>query len=144
MPNRLLLIGWEAADWKILHPLIDAGEMPSLRRIVETGISGQLLCTQPMTSVSQWTTIVTGKRCWQHRACHPIETVTAGGQGVPAGASGWGSSALWELLAQAGKRNLAVGWPATRGAQCPQSLIVSDGYARPTAAPGIKPWPPAA
>jgi hypothetical protein len=144
MPNRVLLIGWEAADWKLLHPLIDAGEMPSLRRIVESGISGQLRCTQPMTSVSQWTTIVTGKRPWQHRVCHPIETVTAAGQGVPAGASDWRSAALWEILAQAGKRNLVVGWPATGGAQCPRSLIVSDGYARPTDAPGIKPWPPAA
>ena len=28
--NRLLLVGWDAADWKIIDPLLAAGEMPHL------------------------------------------------------------------------------------------------------------------
>ena len=39
---RLLLVGWDAADWKLIHPLIDSGRMPTLRRIVEDGVSGTL------------------------------------------------------------------------------------------------------
>ena len=73
--KRLLLVGWDAADWKILHPLIDAGQMPALRRIVEGGASGALLCTQPPVPVALWTTVATGKRLWQHRVSHPIEKV---------------------------------------------------------------------
>ena len=35
MHKRKLLVGWDAADWRILHPLIDSGEMPTLNRLVE-------------------------------------------------------------------------------------------------------------
>ena len=144
MANRLLLVGWDAADWRILHPLIDAGELPALRRIVETGASGQLLGTQPLVPVAQWTTIATGKRPWQHRVCHPIERITRANQAVPVTAARRRSLALWEMLAQAGKRSLVVGWPATHGGRPENTVVVSDRYAEPTAGPGIKPWPPAA
>lgn len=144
MANRLLLIGWDAADWRILHPLIDAGEMPVLRRIVEAGASGQLLSTQPLVPAAQWTTIATGKRPWQHRVCHPIERIAGANEAVPVTAERRRARALWEMLAQAGKRSLVVGWPATHGGRTENTVIVSDRYAQPTAGPGIKPWPPPA
>ena len=31
--KRLLLVGWDSADWKIMHPMIDAGHLP--------GVAGQ-------------------------------------------------------------------------------------------------------
>jgi hypothetical protein len=30
------LVGWDAADWKVIHPLMDAGKMPNVQRLVET------------------------------------------------------------------------------------------------------------
>jgi tetratricopeptide (TPR) repeat protein len=143
MANRLLLAGWDAADWKILHPLIDAGEMPALRRLVETGASGALLCTQPPVPVAQWASMATGKRPWQHRVCHPIERITDANEAVPINADRWCALPLWEMLARAGKRSVVVGWPATHGGRTKNTVLVSDRYAHPTAAPGIKPWPPA-
>jgi Flp pilus assembly protein TadD len=144
MAKRMLLVGWDAADWRILHPLIDAGEMPALRRIVEAGASGQLLGTQPLVPVAQWTSIATGKRPWQHRVCHAVERITGANQAVPVTAAQRRSQALWEMLAQAGKRSLVVGWPATHGERTDNTVLVSDRFAQPTAGPGIKPWPPPA
>ena len=40
--KRLLLIGWDSADWKIMHPLIDRGELRGVERLVERGTSGNL------------------------------------------------------------------------------------------------------
>jgi predicted AlkP superfamily phosphohydrolase/phosphomutase len=131
MAGRLLLVGWDAADWKILHPMIDAGEMPALQRIVETGASGALLCVQPQVPVAQWTSIATGKRPWQHRVCHP----RMGGRSH--------SLALWDILGRSGKKSLVVGWPATHGARSENTVLVSERYANPTAGPDVKPWPPA-
>ncbi len=142
--DRLLLVGWDAADWRILHPLIDAGEMPVLRRFVEAGASGRLLATQPLVPVAQWTSLVTGKRAWQHRVCHPAERITGANQAVPVTAARRRARALWDVLAQVGKRSLVVGWPATHGERAGNAVIVSDRFAEPTAGPGIKPWPPAA
>jgi predicted AlkP superfamily phosphohydrolase/phosphomutase/Flp pilus assembly protein TadD len=115
--------------------------MPALRRIVEAGASGALLCSQPPVPVAQWTSLVTGKRPWQHRVCHPIERISDTGGAVAVTATRRRSLALWEMLAQAGKRSLIVGWPATHGERTENAVLVSDRYAVPTAGPGVKPWP---
>jgi len=48
LPKRkVLLIGWDAADWKVIMPLIDAGKMPNLAKLVETGICGNMATLQP-------------------------------------------------------------------------------------------------
>jgi hypothetical protein len=31
---KVLLIGWDAADWKVIMPLVDAGKMPNLARLI--------------------------------------------------------------------------------------------------------------
>jgi len=30
LAKKLLLVGWDAADWQLMHPLIDSGRMPHL------------------------------------------------------------------------------------------------------------------
>ena len=35
--RRVLLIGWDAADWQVIHPLVDAGLMPTLEGIINDG-----------------------------------------------------------------------------------------------------------
>ena len=142
--RRLLLVGWEAADWRILHPLLDAGELPALRRIVERGVSGRLLGTQPLVAAAQWTSLATGKRPWQHRVCHAWEWASEAARAVPVSAAARRSVALWEMLARQGRQSVVVGWPATHGGRLENLRLVSDRYAQPTAGPGLHPWPPAA
>jgi tetratricopeptide (TPR) repeat protein len=143
MIRRILLVGWEAADWRLLHPLIDTGKMPALRSIVESGASGTLFSAQPLVPAALWTSLVTGKRLWQHRVCHQQELDAATRRAVPVSAAQRRARALWEMLADHGKRSLVVGWAATHGARGDHAAIVSNRYAEPTAGPGVKPWPPA-
>ncbi len=42
LTRRVLLIGWDAADWHIIQPLMEAGQMPVLQRLVEYGTSGKI------------------------------------------------------------------------------------------------------
>ncbi len=143
MSKKLLLIGWEAADWKILHPLIDSGRMPAFDRIVENGVSGTLLSGQPLAPAAQWTSLVTGKRPWQHRVCHQFQWDQAAQRPVAVPDAQRRSLPLWEMLGREGKKSLLVGWPATHGAHSDHAVIVSNRYSEPTAGPGVKPWPPA-
>ncbi len=142
MPGRLLLIEWDAADWKVLHPLMDAGKMPALNRLVEEGVSGELLSLRPFIPASVCTSIVTGKRAWQHGVCHAMEP---GPQGrlVAASADARRTAALWQMLSHAGRRSIVVGWPASHEEKNCNCILVSDRYHKPTAGPGIQPWPPA-
>ena len=142
MSKRLLLVEWDAADWKVLHPMIDADEMPALKRLVEGGASGELLSLQPLVPAMLCTSMMTGKRAWQHGICHSIEP---GENGNPKAITGSHrhSAALWQMLAHEGKQCLLIGWPASHGERVQNTTIVSDRFAEPTAGPGIKPWPPA-
>jgi len=143
MSHRLLLIELEAADWKVFHPLIDAGEMPAFTGLIENGASGQLLAAHPLLPPLLSTSVVTGKRAWQHGICNSVEAVPDHRQRVSIPAARRRSSALWEMLAYAGRRCLVIGWPATHGERTDNSIIISDRYPEPTAGPGIKPWPTA-
>ena len=40
--RKILLIGWDVADWKVIHPLKDQGKMPTLQRLVEGGVMANL------------------------------------------------------------------------------------------------------
>ena len=64
--KKLLLIGWDAADWKVINPLLDRGQMPHLARLVAEGASGNLATIEPPLSPMLWTSIATGKRPGKH------------------------------------------------------------------------------
>jgi len=61
MTSKVLLIGWDAADWKIIHPLIDNGKMPNMAKFIEQGVIGNLATLYPELSPMLWTSIATGK-----------------------------------------------------------------------------------
>ena len=64
--KKVLVIGWDAADWKFLNPLIDAGLMPTLKKLIEGGSMGRLATLDPPLSPTLWTSIATGKRPYKH------------------------------------------------------------------------------
>ena len=64
--RRVLLVGWDAADWRVIHPLLDAGKMPVLERLVGEGTMANLATLHPVLSPMLWTSIATGKRPYKH------------------------------------------------------------------------------
>ena len=38
---KFLLLGWDAADGKVINPLIDKGQMPALESIINKGCMGK-------------------------------------------------------------------------------------------------------
>jgi predicted AlkP superfamily phosphohydrolase/phosphomutase len=63
---RLLLIGWDAADWKTIDRLVDQGDMPIMKGLIERGTRGNLTTLHPVLSPMLWTSIATGKRPFKH------------------------------------------------------------------------------
>ena len=64
--KKVLLIGWDAADWKAINQIMDAGEMPALENMVNNGVIGNLATLEPPLSPMMWTSIATGKRADKH------------------------------------------------------------------------------
>ena len=63
---KVFVLGLDGATWDILRPLMDAGDMPNLARLVEQGSSGTLRSVFPPLSPVAWTGVMTGKNSGKH------------------------------------------------------------------------------
>jgi len=140
-PRRVLLIGWDAADWKVIHPLVDAGRMPHLASLIEGGVCGNLATLQPVLSPMLWTSIATGKRPYKHGIHGFSEPDPVTGGIRPVTNLSRRTKAIWNMLNQSDLKSVTIGWwPSNPVEELSRGVMVSNGYQR---APGSDPakWP---
>ncbi len=128
--KRVLLIGWDAADWSFLTPLLEAGQMPNLQCLIENGASGRIATLQPVLSPILWTSIATGKRGDKHGILGFVEP-TPDGQGVrPVSSTSRQAKALWNILSQSGRDSVVVNWFASHPAEAIRGAVVSNRFSQ--------------
>lgn len=140
MPKpRVLLIGWDAADWKVIQPLLDAGQMPHLARLIAGGVRGNISTLYPVLSPMLWTSIATGKRAYQH-GLHGFSEPLPDGSGVrPITLLSRKTKAVWNILNQTGHRSIVAGWWPSHPVEPINGVMVSNHFARPVGKPGEAP-----
>jgi predicted Zn-dependent protease len=126
--KRLLLVGWDSADWKLIHPLMDAGLMPTLEKLVHSGTSGNLTTLEPQLSPMLWTSIATGKMAYHHGVPGFTEVDSQSGAIVPVSAATRKCQTVWEILAERGLKSHIVSWFATQGEANLPGKMVSNMY----------------
>jgi hypothetical protein len=106
-PPRVLVVGLDGGDWDVMEPLIEAGELPNIGALVESGVRADFDC----------------KPAWPAFACFcpPVWTTISTGQ--PAGVHGYFNlgqpssdvrvPTLWDLLAADGRHAILSSWRAT-------------------------------
>src|SRR5919106_6662258 len=72
---RVLLIGWDGADWRILDPLLERGHLPNLRSLIDRGQKDVLRSTVPTHSWAAWPSFLTGVDPADHGVYDILETV---------------------------------------------------------------------
>jgi predicted AlkP superfamily phosphohydrolase/phosphomutase len=63
---RVLLIGWDGADWRILDPMLAEGMLPNLQALIDRGAKGVLKSTIPNHSWAAWPSFLTGMEPSNH------------------------------------------------------------------------------
>ena len=139
MSAKVLLVGWDAADWKIIEPLMERGLMPATRQLVERGVMGNMATLSPALSPMLWTSIATGKRPYKHGILGFVEPAPDGGI-QPITNLARKTKAVWNILSQKGLRSNVVGWWPSHPAEPINGVMVSNRYQR---APGPieRGWP---
>ncbi len=128
LTQRVLLIGWDAADWHLIHPLMEAGKMPVLEKLVERGVSGKVTTLQPIISPILWNSIATGKHADKHGILGFVEPIPEQ-EGVRAVSStSRKAKALWNILSQRGMRSGVVNWYASQPAEPINGTVFSDRF----------------
>jgi len=132
---KTLLIGWDAADWKMIHPLIDAGLMPNLQRLVKNGVVANLATLSPVLSPMLWTSIATGKRPYKHGILGFSEPTPDGTDVQPVSNLSRTTKALWNILNQNGQRCIVVGWWPSHPVEPINGVMVSNHFQSAPKAP---------
>ncbi|MEM9083951.1 MAG: alkaline phosphatase family protein, partial [Planctomycetota bacterium] len=122
----IVVIGWDAADWNIMRPLIDQGMMPSLKSLIDRGVSGNLTSLTPMLSPLLWNSIATGHYGDRHGILGFVEP-RADGSGLKAVSStSRKCKAIWNMLDEHGMRSNIINWFASHPAEQINGVFVSN------------------
>ena len=140
LAKKVLLIGWDAADWKVINPLLDQGLMPTLDDFINHGVMGNLATLRPILSPMLWNSIATGKRPDKHGILGFMEPDPQTGGVRPVTSTSRKVKAVWNILTQRGYKTHALGWFAGHPAEPINGVCVSDLYPYATA-PLEQEWP---
>lgn len=137
--RRILLIGWDAADWKVINPLMDNGMMPALESLVNNGVIGNIATLDPPLSPMLWTSISTGKHADKHGILGFMEPAPEGNGIRPVMITSRKVKAIWNMLSQSGYKTHVVGWWPSHPAEPINGISISNFYQRDVDEYG-KPW----
>lgn len=126
--RKVLLIGWDAADWKIINPMLDAGKMPVLQSMIEEGVMGKLATLTPVLSPMLWTSIATGKRPYKHGIHGFVEPDPKNGGVRPITNLSRKTKAIWNILSQEGLKSNVIGWWPSHPVEPINGVMVSNHY----------------
>lgn len=126
LPEKVVIVGIDAADWAVIRPLMDAGRLPNFARLVARGATGSLATLQPLQkSPVIWTSIATGVFPDKH-GIGGFLARSAKGDSVPYTRNVRRMNAIWEILGERGIKVAVVGWMVTWPAQEVNGYLVSD------------------
>jgi len=140
MKKKVLVVGWDAADWRVIHPLLDAGKMPALASMIDNGVMGNLATLYPPLSPMMWTSISTGKRPYKHGILGFSEPTQDGTNVQPISVLSRRGKAVWNILQQVGYQCSVVGWWPSHPVEPVNGVMVSNHYQHAVGPPD-QPWP---
>src|SRR5437588_4513599 len=103
MTDRLLIVGWDGADWEILDDLLSRDLLPNVRQMIRGGFRTDLASTIPAHSWAAWPTFLTGLHPAGHGVFDFVERDPRDPQRhVPATSMSIRASTFLEMLSDAG------------------------------------------
>ena len=128
LAKRVLLIGWDAADWKLIDKYMAEGSMPYMKQFLERGSRGNLATLQPVLSPMLWNSIGTGKRSYKH-GIHGFTEPMPDGKGIrPSSSTTRKCKALWNICTQEGMTSNVVSWFVGHPAEPIKGVCVSEMF----------------
>ncbi len=138
--KRLLIIGWDAADWVLINRLFAAGKLPNLRRLVDAGTRAGLGTLEPKLSPLLWTSIATGKIPDKHGVLNFVEPKPDGSGLQVSSSTTRKTKALWNIFCQRGLSTTVIGWYASHPAEPIRGVIVSNLLQEGDPSTASAPW----
>lgn len=131
---RSVIFGVDGLTYRILHPLMERGELPNFQKVAEQGCEAVLESKYPPLTPPAWTSLSTGVKPAKHGVYDYWVYTDAGQRGgnrnVHVQTQRRGGKAIWNMLSEYGKQVLVVNVPATYPPEVVNGTMVS-GYLTP-------------
>lgn len=124
--RRLLVVGWDGADWELLDPLLRDGRLPNLARLLRGGARADLRSYDPMFSPLLWTSVATGKPPTQHGIADFLVKDPESGQRRPISSDFRKVKALWNILGDFDRDSAWIAWWASFPPEPIRGVLVSE------------------
>ncbi len=122
---RLTVIGLDSATFDVIDPLVAAGELPHLARLLESGARGVLRSTTHPLTPQAWATMVTGVNAGRHGLWDFTERDESGYRLRVVNGSARRAPAVWDYLNAAGRSCGIVNVPFTCPAPTVNGFVVA-------------------
>jgi len=130
--NKLVVIGWDGATWDLLASWLEAGELPNLAGLMESGSYGAVKSTPLPLSPAAWSTIVTGQNPGKHGVFDWFERKQNSYDVDYVQTCRIATKTIWQYVNEAGKRMGVFSLPMIYPAAPIDGFMVS-GMAAPSA-----------
>lgn len=117
--SRTLIIGLDGATFDLIDPMIEAGDLPALSRLMNRGVRSPLQTWPNTNSAAAWSSMVTGYNSGEHGIFHfsgDLNLSDAGTGWSPVTAASRRKDPFWRRLSAEGQSvgiiNVPISYPA--------------------------------
>src|SRR5689334_19321138 len=125
--GRVLIVGWDGADWDILDPMLERGELPNLAKLIDSGQKGVSRSCLPSHSWAAWPTFLTGRDPAGHGVFDILEYKPGVSRRLPVSYRSIKAPTWPERLTEGGKTTLLVNVPLTYPAPDIKGVAIAGG-----------------
>lgn len=113
--TKTLLLGMDGATFTLLKPLMAAGHMPFLKKVVDEGVHSVLMSTPYPVTPQAWTSIATGVNPGEHGIFDFISADDSSGRVMfhLESARAIRAETIWSMLSRQGKAAASLNFPVS-------------------------------
>jgi len=124
---KVVVLGFDGANWDTIDPLIEAGKLPLLARLKKEAAWAPLETFKPTKSPVIWTSIATGKSMTKHGILDFVFMEKNHIQ-VPYSNSERREPSIWQILDHQDRRSVIVNWFVTYPPDAIDGVMVSNRF----------------
>src|SRR5438093_11999559 len=132
---RTVIFGIDGLTFRVLHPLIERGELPNFQKVREQGCEAILESKYPPLTPPAWTSLSTGVKPARHGMydfwAYEGQQMRGTSRKTHILSRRRAEKAIWNILSEYGKQVLIINIPATYPPETVHGIMVS-GYLTPS------------
>ena len=125
-PPKTIIIGLDGGTFTVLKPLMDKGLLPTLKKIADNGVWGELESTIPPLTGPAWASFQTGVNPGRHGLYDFVVMDSRTGKESPINHSLISGRSFWQYASDAGRTCLILNVPVTYPPTPVKGALITD------------------